>query len=79
MKKMIVLWFSMFSLVLFSFSYTISVPIGPTSLPAFYLEKNSDIDIEAMIHKNRNVLISNLMQVKADMAVIPTNEAVKLH
>lgn len=79
MKKMIVFWFSMFSMFLFSFSYTISVPIGPTSLPAFYLEKNSDIDIETIIHKDRNVLISYLMQGKADMALMPTNEAVKLY
>jgi len=61
------------------FSYVISVPVGPTSLPAYYLEDNSEIEVQTIIHKNRNVLISNLMQGKADMALMPTNEAAKLY
>lgn len=79
MKKIIITWFSAILLFAVVFPYTITVPIGPTSLPAFYLEKNSDLEIETIIHKDRNILISNLVQKKADMALMPTNEAAKLY
>ncbi|MGM0641753.1 MAG: ABC transporter substrate-binding protein [Thermotogota bacterium] len=78
MKK-VLLFLIAITIFLAGFSYVISVPVGPTSLPAYYLEENSEIEIETIIHKNRNVLISNLMQGKADMALMPTNEAVKLY
>jgi NitT/TauT family transport system substrate-binding protein len=77
--KRILLFLIAVTIFLVSFSYVISVPVGPTSLPAFYLEENSEIEIETIIHKDRNVLISNLIQGKADMALMPTNEAAKLY
>jgi len=57
----------------------ISVPVGPSSLPAFYLEKSSDMNIETIIHKNKNIAVSRLINSNTDLALLPTNEAAKLY
>jgi len=57
----------------------ISVPHGFSSLPAFYLSENSDLDIETVIHKNKNIVINRLMKKEVEMALLPTNEAMKLY
>jgi len=57
----------------------ISVPVGPSSLPAFYLEKSSDMNIETIIHKNKNIAVSRLINGNTDLALLPTNEAAKLY
>ncbi|MGM0410732.1 MAG: ABC transporter substrate-binding protein [Bacillota bacterium] len=58
---------------------TISVPVGPSSIPAFYMQENSNYDVKASIHKNKNIAISRLMDGTTDMSLLPTNEAVKLY
>ncbi|MGM0409882.1 MAG: ABC transporter substrate-binding protein [Bacillota bacterium] len=57
----------------------ISVSNSPSSIPVFYLLENSDLNLEVEIHKNRNIVISNLMENEIDMALLATNEAAKLY
>ncbi len=57
----------------------ISVSNSPSSIPVFYLLENSDLNLEVEIHKNRNIVISNLMKNEIDMSLLATNEAAKLY
>ncbi|SDD25761.1 MULTISPECIES: ABC transporter substrate-binding protein [Halanaerobium] len=61
-------------------SIKISVSSSPSSLPAFYIQDNSDsVDLNVSIHRSRNVVISKLMQGEIEAALLSTNEAVKLY
>ncbi|MFN2339667.1 MAG: ABC transporter substrate-binding protein [Halanaerobium sp.] len=58
----------------------LSVSASPSSLPAFYLQDNTEsIDLDVSIHRSRNIVISKLMQGEVDAALLSTNEAAKLY
>lgn len=78
LKKLFLLFF-IFLITVFSFAVRISVPVGPASLPVFYMQENSDMNVEVSIHKNRDVVISKLIKGDTDIALLPTNEAAKLY
>ncbi|PWJ85143.1 NitT/TauT family transport system substrate-binding protein [Oceanotoga teriensis] len=79
MKNRYLSFFLIFLLSSFVFGVKVSVPVGPASLPVFYLQENSNGAVEASIHKDRNIVISKLMQNEVDIALLPTNEAIKLY
>jgi len=57
----------------------ISVSSSPSSLPIYYMQENSDLNIEALVHKNRDIVLSRLMKGDVDLALLSTNEAAKLY
>lgn len=58
----------------------LSVSSSPSSLPAFFIQQNSDdFELETTIHRSRNVVISKLMKNEVDAALLSTNEAAKLY
>mgnify|MGYP000297072092 CR=1 FL=1 len=56
----------------------ISVPVSANSLPAFYLQENSDMNVEVLLHRKKNVVVTRLLKGEVDMALLATNEAAKL-
>ncbi|MGM0603423.1 MAG: ABC transporter substrate-binding protein [Bacillota bacterium] len=57
----------------------ISVSSSPSSLPIYYMQENSDLNIKSLVHKNRDIVLSRLMKGDVDLALLSTNEAAKLY